>query len=141
VRPAVYVIELLAEILGEQPLREQRFPWGLGDPSPKTGRRMALPFDALWESRKLIVEIDESQHREPVKFWDKPDRLTVSGVHRGEQRRIYDQRKRSAAREQGYTVLEIPWPRRPAPERRDRDADLAMLVAFLEEASVITADS
>jgi len=52
VRPAVYVIELLAEILGEQPLREQRFPWWLGDPSPKTGRRIAQARPGSRPSRR-----------------------------------------------------------------------------------------
>jgi very-short-patch-repair endonuclease len=77
----------------------------------------------VWESRKLIVEIDEDQHRKPVEFFDKPEQLTVSGVHRGEQRRIYDARKRAAARKEGYTVIEIPWPRNPPPSWRDRHTD------------------
>jgi hypothetical protein len=126
-----YVIELLAELLDETPLTEVRFAWALGDPSPRTGRAAQLPFDAVWERRKLIVEIDENQHRKPVKFFDKPDTLTVSGVHRGEQRRLYDARKRAAAREAGYTVMEVPWPRNPPPSRRDRDADRETLRALL----------
>jgi len=51
---------------------------------------MPLPFDAVWETRKLIVEVDEDQHDEPTPILDKPDVITVSGVHRGQQRRIYD---------------------------------------------------
>jgi hypothetical protein len=121
---ASHVIGLAAELLGEEPEREKRFPWALGDVSAKTGRAHRLPFDAVWESRRLIIEVDEDQHRRPVRFWDKPDVLTVSGVHRGEQRRLYDERKRNAARKEGYTVVEIAWERRPAPARRDRSADL-----------------
>jgi hypothetical protein len=108
---AKYVIELLTEVLGASPEREKSFPWAVGDVSPKTGHARQLPFDAYWAGLKLIVEVDEPQHRQPVPFWDKPDVITVSGVSRGEQRRIYDQRKRAAARAQGYTVLEIPWER------------------------------
>jgi hypothetical protein len=124
---ADHVIKLLTELLGEEPEREKSFPWVLGDTSPKTGRARQLPFDAVWESRRLIVEVDEDQHRRPVAFWDKPNVITVSGVSRGEQRGIYDERKRAAARAQGYTVLEIPWERRPVPAKRDRGADLEVL--------------
>src|SRR5262245_23463406 len=120
---ADYVIELLAEVLEEQPEREKRFSWALGDLSPKTGRRAQLPFDAVWEARRLIVEVDEDQHRKPVAFWDKPDVKTVSGISRGQQRGIYDRRKRDAARSQGYTVVEIPWERKPRPADRDREVD------------------
>lgn len=48
-------------------------------------------------------------------------------VARSEQRGLYAERKRAAARAQGYVVLEIPWERRPRPPRRDRVADLALL--------------
>src|SRR4051812_42713153 len=136
-RVATYVIDLLDEILGEQASRERSFPWALGDLSPQTGLRRQLPFDAVWMSRKLIVEVDENQHREPVRFWDKPGVLTVSGVSRGQQRAIYDERKRRAAREAGFTVVEIPWERRPPPARRDVEADRARLLGLLREADVV----
>lgn len=129
-----HVVSLLAEILGEEPERGKRFPWALGDPSPNTGRQIPLPFDAVWESRRLIVEVDEDQHRRPVEFWDKSDRVTVSGVHRGEQRRIYDLRKRESARAQGYSVLEVEWARRPVPALRDRQQDIARLRELLASA-------
>jgi hypothetical protein len=128
---ADYVIALLDEILNEPCEREKRYEWALGDKSAKTGRRAMLPFDAVWESRKLIAEIDEDQHRQSIPFWDKPARMTVSGVHRGQQRRIYDDRKREAARAAGYLVLEIPWPRRPPTSQRDRNADWQALVEML----------
>jgi hypothetical protein len=135
-RAANYVIELLAEILGERPETEKSYPWALGDKSEKTGRQVQLPFDAVWEARKLVVEVDEEQHRSAVAFWDKPHRLTVSGVDRGEQRRIYDRRKRTAARSQGYVVVEIEWERRPLPERRNVEADRRRLRVLLRECDV-----
>jgi len=98
---ANYVIGLLTELLGEPPELEKTYAWALGDLSPKTGRARRLPFDAVWESRRLIVEVDEDQHRRPVAHFDKPERLTVSGVHRGEQRGLYAERKRTAARAEG----------------------------------------
>ncbi len=91
-RVADYVIDLIEEVLGEEAEREKRFPWAVGDVSRKTGRRAELPFDAFWAPRRLIVEVDEDQHRRPVPFWDKAEVLTVSGVPRGQLRAIYDDR-------------------------------------------------
>jgi hypothetical protein len=135
-RTADYVIDLLDEILGETAEREKRFPWAMGDPSAKTGRRVQLPFDAVWVDRRLIVEVDEDQHRRRVPFWDKPDVPTVSGVPRGEQRAIYDRRKRDEARARGFTVVGIPWERRPPFGQRDRDVDRQRLEGLLQQAGV-----
>jgi hypothetical protein len=134
---ADYVVAILEEVLDEPAEREKRFPWAVGDLSPKTGRRAQLPFDAVWDSRRLIVEIDEDQHREPIRFWDKPDVPTVSGVSRGEQRAIYDRRKRVAAREHGYNLIEICWERRPPPAERDREVDRRRLAQLLVESGVV----
>jgi hypothetical protein len=128
---ASYVIGLVAEVLGEEPELEKTYPWALGDPSPTTGRRARLPFDAVWERRGLIVEVDEDQHRRPVAFWDKPEVMTVSGVSRGEQRDLYARRKREAARAQGYNVVEIPWERTPPPSKRSRKDDLGEIRSLL----------
>ena len=135
-RIADYVIGLLEETLGGPATREKRFAWAVGDPSPRTGRSALLPFDAVWESRRLIVEVDEDQHRRPVNFWDKPHIVTVSGVSRGRQRAVYDARKRAAARAHGFTVVEVPWERRPPPGRRNREADRRRLARLLSQAGV-----
>lgn len=134
---AIYVIGLVSELLEEEPEREKTYPWVVGDVSQKTSRSRQLPFDAVWESRRLIVEVDEDQHRRPVPFWDKPDKLTASGVPRGEQRRLYDERKRMAAHAHGYTVVEIPWERRPVPAKRDRAADLVVVRSKLLQGGVL----
>jgi hypothetical protein len=130
-------VSLLTELLDEPPQQEARFGWAVGDVSPRTGRAVQLPFDAYWRSRNLLVEIDEDQHSTPTPHFDKPDVLTVSGVHRGDQRRLYDARKRAAARDAGFTLIEIPWPRRPPPGHRDRAEDLATVRLILEIAGVL----
>src|SRR5262245_10821555 len=112
-----YVVGLLEGLLGPAE-RGKRFAWALGDVSAKTGRAVRLPFHAVSEARRLIVEVDDEQHREATAFFDKPHRLTVSGVHRGEQRRRYDERKRAAARAQGYLLIEVPWSRYRPPRLR-----------------------
>jgi len=88
-----YVLDICDRILGSAGKRQHRFDWLLGDPSPVSGRSTRLPVDAYWPALGLVVELRESQHYEATPFFDKPDRMTVSGVHRGEQRRKYDERR------------------------------------------------
>jgi hypothetical protein len=123
-----YVVSLLEQLLGPAE-RGKRFEWAVGDISPKTGRAARLPFDAVWEEHKLIVEVDEEQHHEATPIFDKPDHLTVSGVHRGEQRRLYDDRKRAAAVAQGYSLVAIRWSRRAKRDPSDLDRVRGKLVA------------
>lgn len=81
----------------------------------------------------LIVEVNEDQHRTPVAHFDKPDRLTVSGVHRGHQRRLYDLRKVEAARAAGYTVVVVPWQHS---WRRDEDRDRERLNTIMADGGI-----
>ena len=84
--------------------RQHRFPWLKGDPG-KSGQRAALPVDAYYPNAKLVVEYRERQHFEANKHFDKPDVLTVSGVHRGEQRRIYDHRRETEIPAHGLRLV------------------------------------
>lgn len=101
-----YVIDLCEEVLGETASRQHRFNWLCGDPG-ESGRRARLPVDAYFPTHELVVEYRERQHYEAVSHFDKPDRMTVSGVHRGEQRRRYDQRRETEIPRHGLrlTVL------------------------------------
>ena len=85
-RDESYVVDLCDEVLGLKALRQYRFPFLLGD------TRKALPVDAYYKEKRLVVEYCERQHTEAVPFFDR--RKTVSGVSRGEQRKIYDERRR-----------------------------------------------
>jgi hypothetical protein len=87
-----YVLDLCDEVLGEKGSRQHRFSWLLGDPGV-AGRRVRLPVDGYWAGAKVVVEYREHQHERPVAHFDKPDKLTVSGVHRGLQRALYDARR------------------------------------------------
>jgi hypothetical protein len=49
----------------------------------------------------------ESQHSRETLFFDKPDKLTVSGVHRGAQRRLYDERRAVVLPRHGITLLKL----------------------------------
>lgn len=100
-----YVINLCDEALGRKASRQHCFPFLLGDGNnPKP-----LPVDAYYEDLKLVVEYYELQHTEEVPFFDKPDKLTVSGVSRGEQRKIYDQRRRDVLPQHGIALVIITY--------------------------------
>lgn len=98
-----YIIDLCDELLGMKGSRQYRFPFLLGDAGTK------LPVDVYYESLNLVIEFNEQQHTKAVKHFDKPDKLTVSGVHRGEQRKLYDKRKREVLPKHGIKVIDIPY--------------------------------
>jgi len=87
-----YIIDLCDEILNRKACRQYRFEFLLGDPG-NNGRCAKLPVDAYYEDLNLVIEYMESQHTIETPFFDKTHKMTVSGVHRGEQRKRYDQRR------------------------------------------------
>jgi diadenosine tetraphosphate (Ap4A) HIT family hydrolase len=98
-----YILDLVAEILAEPDYRWQhRFPTLLGDPG-QDGRCRPLPVDGYFPRHQLIVEYWEKQHSAPVPIMD--DRETISGVSRGHQRRIYDQRRQAWAKANGLRFV------------------------------------
>ena len=96
-----YVINLCDEILGKTASRQHRFDFLKGDAGTK------LPVDAYYASKNLVVEYNEKQHTEAVDFFDK--KKTVSGVSRGEQRRIYDERRKEVLPQYGITLVTISY--------------------------------
>src|SRR5438132_10181538 len=94
-----YIIDICDQVLGRKASRQHRFAFLLGD----TGT--TLPVDAYYEDLALVVEYRERQHLEPVAFWDtKP---TAVGVPRGQQRTLYDARRREVLPEHGIAVVEL----------------------------------
>lgn len=131
-----YVLGLCDEALGVAGQRQRTFDWLLGDESARTGRRKPLPVDAYWPTLRLVVEFHEKQHTEAVAHFDKPDRITVSGVHRGVQRRIYDDRRRELIPQRGLTLVIIPMADFTIKGRyivQNHDADLSVVRAALAE--------
>lgn len=96
-----YVIDLCDEVLGIKASRQHKFDFLTGDAGHK------LPVDAYYETLRLVVEFHERQHTESVSFFDR--RLTVSGVSRGEQRRIYDQRREKVLPKHGIRLVVISY--------------------------------
>jgi hypothetical protein len=103
-----YVIDLCDKILGIQASRQHKFEFLRGDYNSK-GSSRKLPVDAYYQDLNLAIEYRERQHTESVAFFDKIDKLTVSGVHRGEQRRRYDQRRRDILPKHGIVLIEISY--------------------------------
>ena len=130
-----YVIDLCDEILGLKASRQHKFDFLKGD----SGRR--LPVDAYYEDLEVVIEYKELQHSEPISHFDKPHKMTVSGVHRGEQRKIYDQRRRDLLPENGIKLIEIDYTQFEYDGRkrivRDREKDIEVVRRFMDYAKFI----
>lgn len=120
-----YVIDLCDEVLGRPSKRQHRFSFLRGDSGTP------LPVDAYYADLKLVVEYRERQHTQSVPHFDKPHKLTVSGVPRGEQRRMYDQRRRDVLPRWGIRLVEIEYSELSSRSSgrlvRDRPADRSVI--------------
>ncbi len=92
-----YIIDLCDRVLHQKASRQHSFDFLIGD----TGHK--LPVDAYYEKLKLVVEYYEYQHNSSVPFFDK--KMTVSGVPRSIQRRIYDQRRVDVLPKYGIDIV------------------------------------
>ncbi|MGB4205699.1 MAG: hypothetical protein WBJ84_08785 [Bacteroidales bacterium] len=107
-RDEYYVLDLCDEVLGIKSSRQHKFDFLLGDPN-KSGKCRKLPVDAYYVTLNLVIEYRERQHTESVKHFDKPDKITVSGVPRVEQRKIYDERRQKVLRANNINLIEISY--------------------------------
>jgi len=127
-----YIIDLCDNILQDKAIRQHRFDFLVGDSGKK------LPVDAYYSKLGLVIEFHERQHNEEVKIFDR--KLTVSGVSRGEQRKIYDKRRRDILPKNGislveFTVYEFPINNRKRLLRKseeDKKIILAKLKNFIK---------
>ncbi|GHB88278.1 hypothetical protein GCM10010306_099080 [Streptomyces umbrinus] len=128
-----YMVDLCNQALGETALTQHKFDWLLGDPGAG-GRQAKLPVDAYWPGHQLVVEYRELQHDQSMPHFDKPD-LTVSGVHRGEQRALHDARRDVEIPAHGLRLVVIHPADLDADSRgrlrRNREADLGALRVIL----------
>ena len=134
----VYLLDLVAEVLAEPDYRRQhRFPTLLGDPG-RDGRRRPLPVDGYFPRHRLVVEYWEKQHSAPVPIMDEGE--TVSGVSRGHQRRLYDQRRRAWTQAHGLQLVILDYrgfdSDRQGRLRRNRARDRQIVAEALRAAGV-----
>ena len=104
-----YIIDLCDEVLAKKSSRQYKFDFLRGDPGKDGKQGVKLPVDAYYCYLNLVIEYRERQHTEEVKHFDKPDKMTISGVHRDDQRKIYDQRRREILPKQGIELIEISY--------------------------------
>jgi len=96
-----YIVDLCDVLLGQKASRQHRFQFLTGDSG------VPLPVDAYYPLLRLVVEYRERQHTEDVPFFDRHP--TVSGVPRGEQRALYDQRRREVLPKHGIALVELSY--------------------------------
>lgn len=101
-----YILQLCDNLLKATASRQHRFDFLRGDPG-KSGRCVRLPVDAYYEANGLVIEYRERQHSEPIAIMDQ--RMTVSKVPRGEQRRRYDRRRREVLPANKMTLVELDY--------------------------------
>lgn len=127
-----YVLDLCDEVLGVVGDRQAKFDWLRGDPSARFPAGAKLPVDGYWPTLGLVVEFHEEQHSAPSTLFDR--RQTVSGVGRGEQRRIYDERRWQLIPAHGLELVVIEKSSSTVKGKklvRHRERDLAVVEAHL----------
>lgn len=134
-----YILDLVAEVLVEPDYRWQhRFPTLVGDPG-KDGKPRSLPVDGYFPRHRLILEYWERQHSAPVPIMDEG--MTVSGVSRGDQRRLYDLRRQQWADANGLRLVILDYRGFETDEQgrlqRDRNRDLRIVAQALRAAGVL----
>ncbi|GAK96934.1 hypothetical protein JCM19294_1243 [Nonlabens tegetincola] len=92
-----YIIDLCDMVLKQKAARQHRFDFLLGDTGIK------LPVDAYYSNLNLVIEYYERQHSEAVPHFDK--HMTISGVSRGEQRKLYDERRKIELPKNGIDLV------------------------------------
>ena len=103
-----YVLNICDKILGLTSSRQHKFDFLLGDLG-KNGKSRKLPVDSYYDKLKLVIEYCERQHTESVAHFDKPNKMTISGVHRGDQRKIYDERRRQVLPLNDLKLIELSY--------------------------------
>ncbi len=131
-----YILNLCDELLNEKSSRQHTFPFLLGDFHKDKISRTKLPLDAYYTNLNLVIEYREKQHTEEVPHFDKPEVKTISGVSRGEQRKIYDQRRRDALLRKNINLIEINYYAFECDSKmnivRDKEKDIEILQGILK---------
>lgn len=131
-----YIIDLCDELFEERASRQHKFGFLLGDYHKDGKTRSALPVDAYYHSQNLVIEFMERKNTDSAPLSGKPDRMTISGVGRSEQRKIYDQRKRKGLKSKDINLLDIQYESFECDSQkqliRDREKDMDVLRVLLK---------
>ncbi|MFT4900710.1 MAG: hypothetical protein ACI9U0_002517 [Flavobacteriales bacterium] len=102
-----YLIELCDQLLKEVSRKQFTFDDLLGDFHKDKISQTKLPLDAYYTSLNLVIEVVNKKSTPPKKGKDKSQKLTVSGVTREEQRKVYQERKSAYLAENNIKLFEI----------------------------------
>jgi hypothetical protein len=102
-----YLIELCDKLLNEVSRKQFTFDDLLGDFHKDKTSQTKLPLDAYYMSLNLVIEVVNKTSTPPKKGKDKSQKLTVSGVTRAEQRKVYQDRKSAYLAENNIKLFEI----------------------------------
>lgn len=126
-----YVLDICDEVLCEHGDRQKKFDFLCSD----TGK--PLPVDIFYPKRKLVIEYREKQHYTDVPFFDKPEKMTASGVPRNIQRKIYDERREEVLPQHGYDIVIIPYNKLDSKKNgrlnRNHEADMCTIRMMLND--------
>lgn len=126
-RDEFYVMDLCDSFLCQMGSRQHTFDFLKGD----SGRR--LPVDVFYSRLNIVIEYQETQHHNSVGFFD--NRITTSGITRGEQRKKYDRLKQQKLLEYGIKLIAIQYTDFNYNSRhriiRDHGQDMAMIKRLL----------
>lgn len=101
-----YVLDLCDELLKEKSIRQHTFDFLLGDFHRDGKSRTALPLDGFYPNKNLVIEYTEKQQSADESSSNQ-NKMTISGVNRTEQRKIYKQRKKEVLRKKDINFIEI----------------------------------
>ena len=126
-----YVLDICDEVLQENGIRQYTFPFLYGD----TGK--LLNVDIFYPKRNIVIEYREVQHYKETPFFDKPEKITVSGVPRNIQRKIYDRRREEILPQHGVEVVIIPYYELDSSKggklNRNRENDIHVIKKLLDK--------
>ncbi|HLT42931.1 MAG TPA: hypothetical protein VKZ95_09525 [Sphingobacteriaceae bacterium] len=103
-----YIIDLCDELLDKKASRQHTFDFLVGDVHQDGRSRTQLPLDAYYLDLNLVIEyIEMQQIPDADADHDKQDKMTISGVRRAEQRKLYNRRKKEVLRKKQINLIEI----------------------------------
>lgn len=131
-----YILDLCDEILNEKASRQHTFDFLVGDVHQDGRTRTKLPLDGYYYGLNLAIEYSEKQDSEDSKV-DNPDKMTISGVSRAEQRKIYNRRKREVLRKKEINFIEIKYKEFDVDDQgkicKNKDRDIKILKKILKK--------
>jgi len=131
-----YIVNLCNELLNEIASRQHTFDFLVGDLHRNGKTKTELPIDAYYKDLNLAIEFLEKENSNSTENLDKPNKITISGVNRARQRKIYSQRKRIVLRQENIQLIEINYSVFECDEQnkltRNKEEDVKILKRILK---------